>query len=243
MTSRPVLLLHGLATNATRTWGETGWIDLLGDAGRTVIAPDLLGHGSAPQPRDPAAYDAFEDSVLALLPDEPVDAVGFSLGARTLLVLAAAHPERFGRLVVAGVGANLFRQDGSSAALADALSGDGHAGSTGDGSDEPADDDDAAEPHPMVHHFRQLAASSGQSIEALVALLRRPNPPRLDAEVLARVTHPTLVVLGDRDFAGPADPLVEALPNATLVTLRGVDHFATPKAMGFLDAAFRHLDI
>lgn len=230
MSARPVVLLHGLATNSTRTWGETGWVDLLSDAGRTVVAPDLLGHGSAAQPRDPAAYDEFEADVLRRLPDEPVDAVGFSLGARTLLVLAAAHPERFGRLVVAGVGVNLFRRDGSSAALADALSG----------SDDGGDD---AEPHPMVHHFRQLAASSGQAIEALVALLRRPNPPQLDAEVLAAVTHPTLVVLGDRDFAGPADPLVEALPDPTLVTLRNVDHFATPKAMGFLDAAFRHLDI
>lgn len=227
--SPPVLLLHGLATNAARTWGETGWVDLLGDEGRSVIAPDLLGHGSAPQPTDPAAYDAFEQYVVDLLPDEPVDAVGFSLGARTLLVVAAAHPERFGRLVVAGVGANLFRRDGSSAALADALSGSG------------GGDDAHGEVVPLVDHFRQLAASSGQSIEALVALLRRPNPPLLDEAVLAGVTHPTLVVLGDRDFAGPADPLVDALPNATFRGLRNVDHFATPKAMGFLDAGLGFL--
>lgn len=222
--SAPVLFLHGLATNAARTWGETGWLDLVADGGRTALAPDLLGHGSAPQPTDPAAYDAFESYVMDLLPDEPVDAVGFSLGARTLLVLAAAHPERFGKLVLAGVGANLFRRDGSSATLADAL--------------EAGDAD-----HPMVHHFGQLAASSGQSIEALVALLRRPHPPVLDADVLATVTHDTVVVLGDQDFAGPADPLVDALPHARLVTLRGVDHFATPKAMGFLDAGLVHLGL
>lgn len=225
--SPPVLFLHGLATNARRTWGETGWTDLVGDAGRTVIAPDLLGHGSSPQPTDPAAYRAFEQHVLDQLPDEPVDAVGFSLGSRTLLVLAAAHPERFGRLVVAGVGANLFRRDGSSAALADAL--------------EAGDTTDAADP--MVHHFQQLAASSGQSVGALVALLRRPDPPVVDADLLARVTHDTLVVLGDRDFAGPAAPLVEALPRCRYVELRNVDHFATPKSMGFLDAGLQHLDI
>ena len=51
-----------------------------------------------------------------------------------------------------------------------------------------------------------------------------------------------LVVLGDRDFAGPADPLVEALPDATFRPLRGVDHFATPKDFGFLDAALGFLD-
>ena len=45
-----------------------------------------------------------------------------------------------------------------------------------------------------------------------------------------------LVVIGDRDFAGPGDPLVERLPDARVVTLRDVDHFATPKDFGFLDA-------
>ena len=39
-----------------------------------------------------------------------------------------------------------------------------------------------------------------------------------------------LVVLGDQDPAGtltPGDGLVTALPDARLVTLRGVDHFGT----------------
>jgi pimeloyl-ACP methyl ester carboxylesterase len=63
----------------------------------------------------------------------------------------------------------------------------------------------------------------------------------LTPEALAAVDVPVLVVLGDRDFAGPPDPLVDALPNARLVTLRGVDHFATPKNMGFLDAALEFL--
>lgn len=220
---QPVLLLHGMATNAERTWRETGWIDLLTDFGAEVLAPDLLGHGSAPQPTDPAAYYGFEQYVLDMLGDEPVYAVGFSLGARTLLALAIEHPERFARIVVAGVGANLFRRDGSSAALAAAIESD---------SDEP-----------MVHHFRQLAASCGQSLEALTALLRRPNPPEVTEERLADMTVPTLVVLGDQDFAGPADPLVDALPNVTFVPLRGVDHFSTPKQMGFIDATLRFFDL
>ena len=227
-----VLLLHGLATNAARTWGETGWIDLVRDSGSPVIAPDLLGHGSAPQPADPAAYDGFEQYVLDLLPDEPVDAVGFSLGARTLLALAAAHPDRFRRLVVAGVGANLFRSDGASESLAAALEAIGHGDAPPDGAEDP-----------LVNRFRQMAAASGQSVTALVALLRRPNPPVLDADVLSAVTHPTAVVLGDRDFAGPADPLVDALTNSQFVGLRNVDHFATPKARGFLDAGLQHLGL
>ncbi|MDQ3147685.1 MAG: alpha/beta hydrolase, partial [Actinomycetota bacterium] len=68
------------------------------------------------------------------------------------------------------------------------------------------------------------------------ALLRRRQPP-LRPDQLAAVTCPVLVVLGDRDFAGPADPLVAALPDARLRSLRNVDHFATPRDFGFIDAA------
>ena len=38
-----------------------------------------------------------------------------------------------------------------------------------------------------------------------------------------------------------SQPLADALPNARLVTLRGVDHFATPKDFGCLDAALEFL--
>ena len=51
--------------------------------------------------------------MIAALPDEPVDAIGFSLGADYSCALAAAEPDRFRRLVVIGVGANLFRTDGA----------------------------------------------------------------------------------------------------------------------------------
>jgi len=51
-----------------------------------------------------------------------------------------------------------------------------------------------------------------------------------------------LVVLGDRDFAGPPDPLVEALPDATLLTLRGADHFGTPRDFRFIEAALAFID-
>jgi pimeloyl-ACP methyl ester carboxylesterase len=84
--------------------------------------------------------------------------------------------------------------------------------------------------------FVRFAAGSGDDPLALAALLRHPQPP-LRPDQLARVTCPVLVVLGDRDFAGPADPLVAALPDARLKTLRHVDHFATPKDFGFIDAA------
>lgn len=229
-----VVLWHGLAGSAQRTWRDPGWIDLLTDAGMDVIAPDLLGHGSAPQPVDPSAYEAFEEYALATLPPEPVAAVGFSLGARTLLVLAAQHPERFTRIVVGGVGENLFRHDGSSAALADALHAAVHPGDHGSTAER--------EPQRIVDHFLHLAERSGQSLDALIALLRRPQSVVLTAETLSRISQPTLVALGDTDFAGPIEPLLEAIPHAKSVILRNTDHFSTPKSFAFIDAALNFLE-
>jgi pimeloyl-ACP methyl ester carboxylesterase len=217
-----VLLLHGFATSAARTWGENGWLDVLGDTGRTVLAPDLLGHGTAPKPHDPAAYRDLAGPVAETLPDTPIDGVGFSLGARTLLQLAMRRPGQFRRLVVAGVGANLFRPERSSA-IAQAFRGD-------------ADTED-----PVVRYFAGLASHPDADPEALAALTQAGGTP-FTADELSAVTCPTLVVLGENDFAGPADPLVEALPDARLVTLPRTDHFATPKAFRFMDAVLDFLD-
>lgn len=223
MTALPVVLVPGFATSAARTWGDNGWLDLLADIGRTPVPLDVLGSGSSAKPHEPAAYADFEEELLSRFPDGAVDAIGFSNGARTLLVLASRHPDRFNSLIVAGVGRNLFERDGTSDRIASAIDG------TGD-----ADD-------PTVRYFVQLAQAPDQDPLALAAFMRRERSFELTTDSLASVACPVLVVLGDRDFAGPADPLVDALPSARLVTLRNVDHFATPKDFGFIDAALEFL--
>lgn len=215
----PVVLVHGFAGSTERTWAPAGWLDLLADAGRSVTSIDLLGHGRSPKPHDPEAYQALEALARDALPDEPCDAVGFSLGAQVLLRLAADEPDRFRHLVVAGVGANLFETD-RSGQLADLLVAE-------DPGDAP----------PTARYFIAQAAANDADPVALAAYLRRPGHGPITPALLSRVTVPVLVVLGDQDFAGPADPLVAALPDVRLVTLPGVDHFATPKQFAFLDAA------
>ncbi len=219
--SDTVALVHGFATSSARTWGDNGWLDLLGDVGRKPLPIDLLGHGTADKPHDPEAYEALEELVLAQLPAEPVDAIGFSLGARVLLTLACDHPERFERLVLTGVGANLLRQDASDLVVR-AIEGEG----------DPT--------NPVVQYFAGLADQPDQDRAALAACLRCPRPV-LTAERLAAVELPVLVVIGDKDFAGPGEPLADALPHASLVTLRNVDHFVTPKDFGCIDASLDFL--
>jgi len=224
MTGPDVLMVHGFGTSHAATWLGNGWVDLLGDAGRTVIGVDLLGHGEAPKPSDPEDYRDLEDRILDRLPDEPVDAIGFSAGAMAILWLAAQHPERFRRIVVAGVGRNLFESDPArGAAVIEAVR-------TGEAS------------NPELRYFADLPDAAGADRAALTAFLQRPDRRVFSAELLAGVRVPVQVVLGDRDFAAPADLLVDALPDATSVTLRGVDHFATPRDFGFIDAALGFLD-
>lgn len=220
----PVVLVHGWGGSFEATWRRSGFTDLLTDAGRPVIGVDLLGHGAAPKPHDPAAYADLTSRVLDALPPEPVDAVGFSLGAMTLLRLAVDHPGRLRRLVVSGVGRNLFERDDERAAAI--LAGV-------EGSGDPEDN--------IGRLFGQYARADGNDPEALAAVLRRPGAEPLTADALAGVTIPVLAVIGDRDFAGPVDLLVDALPDARPVVLRNVDHFATPEAFGFIDATLEFL--
>ena len=202
----PVLLVHGFASSAEHNWRHPGWLDLLADCGRETIAIDLPGHGTAPKP---AGYENVEGHVAAAVAGrEPVDAIGFSAGAHVLLRLAADQPGRFRRLALLGIGRGVL---------------------------EPADPEPivaalTGEPDPenvtgMV--FRRLADGLGNDRDALIAFLRRPQRPLTPAD-LARIAAQVLVVLGDQDPARPGDGLVAALPDARLVTLRGVDHFGTP---------------
>jgi pimeloyl-ACP methyl ester carboxylesterase len=224
----PVLLVHGFASSAEHNWRRPGWLDLLADAGRETVAVDLLGHGRAPRPTSPADYESVEARVAADIAGyEVLDAVGFSAGAHVLLRLAAAEPGRFRRLALLGIGAG---------AIAGGDPARGAAGSIIAAMEGEPDPEDV---HGVV--FRRLADGLGNDRAALVAFLRRPIRP-LTADDLARISCPVLVVLGDKDPAGPGEPLVAALPDAQLVTLRGVDHFGTPSDVRCIQAVLRFLE-
>jgi pimeloyl-ACP methyl ester carboxylesterase len=217
-----VVLLHGFASSFDHNWRQTGWVDILSDFGVTVPAIDLPGHGSSHASSNPADYADVENAVRGSLPAAiGIRAVGFSAGAEILLRLACDEPERFDRIVLLGLGDNVFEERDPNAMRA-AL----------ESNEEPED--------VQARLFRRLALSAGNDPMALTAFLRRPREP-LTTETLARLDNPCLVVLGDRDFIGGADRLMAALPNGSLVTLQGVDHFATPSDFGAIDATMKFL--
>ena len=233
----PVVLVHGWGGSFAATWQRSGFTDLLADAGREVIGVDLLGHGTAPKPHDPEAYGDLTERVVAALPDRPVDAIGFSLGAHTLLRTAIAEPGRFRRLVLAGIGRNVFERDDEMTRRIVAAIEDG-------GRSERRRRPGQRRIDNVARLFAQYASQPGNDPAALAAIMIRGAgaAESLTERELAGVRCPVLIVVGDNDFVLPADRLVGALPDATLRTLRRTDHFATPESFAFIDAALEFID-
>jgi pimeloyl-ACP methyl ester carboxylesterase len=223
--SAPVVMIHGWGGSFDRTWKSSGVSLLVEEEGRPVIGVDLLGHGNAPKPHDPNDYDDLTERLMAELPTGPVDAVGFSLGAITLLQAVVRHPDRFGKVVLAGIGDGVFDGgSGMSEKVAEAL----------ESGELPVDGNLKA----LVGH-----ANSGDNDPlALAAVMRRPMPADpITADRCSAVTSRVLVCIGDADFALPADKLAAAFPNGQLKVLKRCDHFATPEDFGFIDALLRFL--
>ncbi|WP_045876872.1 alpha/beta fold hydrolase [Pseudofrankia sp. DC12] len=219
--SAPVVLVHGFASSSEHGWGPAGWVEMLREAGREVIAVDLPGHGTAQRSTDPADYADVAATVAAAFADRgPVDAVGFSAGARTLLEIAARGLASFDRLAVMGIGPAVLevREAGSF-------------------SIENADPTDV-----RARLFRGLAKSAGNDLAPLAAFARRAAEP-LTAVELAAITCEVLVVTGERDPAGDPEALAAMLPSATGVLIERADHFSLQSNMRAMAAVLDFLGV
>ena len=217
----PVVLIHGWGGNFIDTWQKPGIDALLGDIGREVVGLDLLGHGDQDKPHEPEAYVQLPEWLLANLPsDQTVDAVGFSLGALTILRALIAEPSRFGKVVLAGIGDGVFVKSAPDAnkRIVDALEGNG-------------DEEDG-----LARMFVHYGNQGRNDIAALTAIMKRPPAEPIDVVSLSSIKNEILIVIGDKDFTAPADKLAAAFPNAKLTILRNTDHFATTDSFSFIDA-------
>jgi pimeloyl-ACP methyl ester carboxylesterase len=235
----PVVLLHGLGSSSYHGWRATGWIDLLAESGRTVLTINLPGHGSEKlDPGEPGdgerglgerrppggvGADAAAEVAGRLAGLGQVDAVGFSAGAHLLLECAVRGLAPLRKLALLGVGpALLSPQPAGAAALADAL--------------ESGDETD-----PQVRMLLGMIRRAGNDLASVVAFLRRAQRP-ITAADLAAVTCPVLVVVGERDPAGPAAELAAMLPDAMGRTIPGADHYSVPGDVRAMDAVLQFLD-
>lgn len=98
----PVLLVHGLASNA-RLWDGVG-ADLAG-RGHPVLAVDQRGHGLSSKPEDGYDFETITRDLHRLLTrmgwlDRPPVLAGQSWGGNVVLDLAVRHPEAVSGLVL-----------------------------------------------------------------------------------------------------------------------------------------------
>jgi pimeloyl-ACP methyl ester carboxylesterase len=231
----PVALVHGWGGSFDATWVQPGITALLTEGGREVIGIDLPGHGTADRSHDPEAYRDLAASLLGQLGSRRVDAVGFSLGALTLLRAAIAAPQQFSALVLAGIGRNVLEPD--DAGLTEIIAALESAGAV-----DRSVALEAGATSQIGQMFVNYARRPGNDLTALTAVLKRPPAAPITAAQLASLTMPILIVIGERDFVAPADDLIAALPNAKQITLAGVDHFATTESFGFIDAMLEFFD-
>lgn len=95
-----VVLLHGF-TQTGQSWEPL--VDAMA-SGRRFLAPDAPGHGSS---SDVTADMWGTAALLAEHVPEPATWVGYSMGGRTALHVALAHPASVGRLVLVSATAGL----------------------------------------------------------------------------------------------------------------------------------------
>ncbi len=102
--ARPVLAVHGLASNA-RLWD--GVADELAARGHPVAAVDQRGHGRSDKPDGPDAgfdFATLTDDLVAVLDaigwHAPALVAGQSWGGNVVLELAARHPTRLSALAL-----------------------------------------------------------------------------------------------------------------------------------------------
>ncbi len=205
---RPVVLLHGLFSDANTNWIRFGHAQRLADAGFEAIMPDLRAHGHSAKPHEQAAYpkDVLVRDAQALIGHfglADYDFGGFSLGARTAVrsVIEGLRPRR---LVLAGMGLEgLAGWDRRARFFLDAI----------DRFDEVRRGDQA---------FMAVAFMKTQKVDRVAAGLLLQSVGDTEEGDLTAVRMPVLVVCGDKDRDnGSPQALAHALPDARLQLVAG----------------------
>ena len=204
----PVVLLHGLFSNATVNWIKFGHAAVLAEAGFRVIMPDLRGHGESAKPHDAAAYpkDVLADDGFALIEHLGLidyDLGGYSLGGRTVarMLVRGSSPRR---AIISGMGlAGLTDTGARIAHFAGVFAG---LGTHKQGSSEW-----------LAEAFLKTTGGDPVALERLLY-----TSVDTKADTLAGLQMPLGVVCGiDDSDNGSAAALADLVPNATLIEVPG----------------------
>ena len=223
---RPVVLLHGLFSDAVTNWIKFGTAATVAAAGFRVIMPDFRAHGDSAKPHDAASYplDVLSQDVEALVAHLGLvdfDLGGYSLGARTTvrLLVRGMRPRR---AVLAGMGlAGIVEANRRTDWFLHVIA---HPDSFERGS-----------PGWLAAQFMKTNKIDGA---AVAPMLRAQAATPL--ETVRTLATPTLLVCGaDDEDNGSAPDLAAAMPDARYVEVPGTHMSSvTMPALGKAIAAF-----
>ncbi|MGP4014532.1 alpha/beta fold hydrolase [Saccharopolyspora sp. 5N708] len=240
-TGAPVLLLHSLAQRG-ELWRPL--IDRLAPRAR-VLAMDARGHGDSTWDGTPFSVpDLAEDAarLITELDAGPAAVAGMSMGGCVAIALAATHPELVRSLVLADTTAcygpdrrALWEQRAQVAVQ------------------KPRRQQTAFQ---LDRWFSPAFVNSEPAEVARVVEIFVDTDSRAHAQacralgefdgtaLLASITCPTLVVVGEFDYATPPDmarTLADGIPDAELRVLAEARHFSLLEKPGAMDLAASHL--
>ena len=223
---RPVVLLHGLFSDAQMNWIKFGHAERIAAQGFRVIMPDLRAHGESDKPHGQQYYpkgilarDLRE--LIALLELTEFDLGGFSLGARTT-VEGVGEGLQPGRAVLGGAGLDGLRNwKRRKTFFIDAIA--------------MFDRVSRGDPHWLSTQFMK-----SQGVDRVAAAQLLESFEDAFMSWLEAFTMPTLVVCGDQDDDnGSAEELANVLPNAVFEEVPGTHMSSVTKPeLGEAIAAF-----
>ncbi len=226
----PVVLLHGIGSS--RVAFDAQLRHFASDAGgrRWCLAPDAPGYADSDDVPDIDSLTGYVDHVIAMLDAveaRQVDLVGVSWGGVIAARLAATHPARVRRLVLA----DTSRGSGVDPSKAEVMRGRGDA-LTAQGNEAFA----ASRAPRLVSQDAPADLVAAVALE-MAAAIRLPGYGQAAAamadtnhtDLLPTIEVPTLVVVGEADIVCPpseAEVLTALVPNASLVTIPNAGHLA-----------------
>jgi pimeloyl-ACP methyl ester carboxylesterase len=226
----PLLLLHG-GMGIGDDWRHVFPTD---PPGCRVIVPDLRGHGRSTNPGGGFTFRQCAQDVFALLDAlhiERVNAIGLSMGAKTLLHLATAQPARIDAMVL--VSATPRFPDSLRAAAAQF---------TPEACDRLSEGE--------LDALRRRHVHGDAQIRGLYAMTRSFATSQDDMaftpDLLGKVSARTLIVHGDRDPLYPIEMALElfrGIPRSSLWIVPNGGHGPVfgPHAPEFARQAIAHL--
>jgi non-heme chloroperoxidase len=219
---KPVVLVHGFASDRVQNWRAPGWYQTLNGGGYKVIAMDNRGHGESDKPHDPKAYghETMANDVITIMKAAGLSKtllMGYSMGGYISMALAVKHPELFEKVVIGGVGASYLDLKAAEAAVADPERRSMIA-------DALMVEDASTITNRTARDFRAFADQAGKDRIALAACMRGSRDV-FSRETLAKVQTPVMVVCGEKDvLTGAPDPLAAAFAHGRAVTVPNRDH-------------------